>query len=127
MAKQFRQTLATDERRGARRYPAFFPVRLLPGEGFRRLCICQDVSTSGSRMMTQSPLSVGQHVLLALFNPLIEDEPRKVGARVLRVGKRSAENRFWRFEAAVAFDQPVADMEPQFDELSEQQRRSGLA
>ena len=126
MATQTRQKSAPNERRGARRYPAFFPVRLLPGEGFRRLCICQDVSTTGSRMMTQSPLSIGQHVLLALFNPLTEDEPRKVGARVVRVGKRPAENRFWKYEAALRFDETVDEMEPQFNELSEQQRRSGL-
>jgi PilZ domain len=111
------------ERRGDQRYVAFFPIRLLPGEGMKRLCICQDMSTSGGLMMTQTPLTVGQRVEVALQLPERKERPRKVGARVVRVGERSTNNRFWKYEAALKFERRLIDEVPELIHLSNKQGR----
>ena len=84
------------------------------------------MSTTGGMMMTQSKLSVGQRVEISLHLPASKKRPRTVGARVVRVTERREHNRFWKYDAAMKFEQKLLDTEPELKKLSEEQFRAGL-
>lgn len=112
------------ERRAAPRYSACFPVHLMPmTEDLERLGVSQQVSRTGGLFMTQYKLREGESVRVRLFVSEDTSHPRVATARVVWSGKRRQSNSYWLYDAAIRFDEPIDDAEPQVKRLYEKQRR----
>jgi len=112
------------ERRAAPRYPVCFPVHLMPlGEELERLGVSQQVSRTGGLFMTQYRLREGDPVRVRLFVSDDTGHPRTTTARVVWSQRRDQANSYWLYDAAIRFDTPIDDTEPQVRQLVEKQRR----
>lgn len=112
------------ERRGATRYAACFPVHLMPlTEDLERLGVSQQVSRTGGLFMTQYKLREGEVIRMRLFVSEDSSRPRLATARVIWANKRTQTNSYWLYDAALRFDQPIDDAEPQVKQLYQKQRR----
>ena len=111
------------DRRKATRYHACVAACLaLPSDGVARVCVSHDVSRTGGFFLTQVELFPGEIVNLELF--LCSDAAHPVVARahVVRASRRAPPHGFWPCDAALEFELPIDEAEPNFKGISDTQR-----
>ena len=102
----------SEDRRSQERYPVWLPIHFGEGDAAEELAVSYDISEGGIQISTAKPLAVGAEITIR-FRMVPDDGEERV-ARGLIV--RSERNRddpegLWPFRMAVAFREPVPELE----------------
>lgn len=112
----------SEERRAAKRYVLWIPVQVENGPDVRMLAVSRNISWSGALMIAGASLEIGEKVSLTLQMPGSADE-RKLDGEIVRVEENEEDpDGLWRYRIAVRFEEPVADLEPAFEQLEAKSR-----
>ncbi len=114
-----------EERRGEPRVPVGFEISFRTGLLQRRATLA-DLSRSGCRLLTRTPLEAGKRIRIQIPEALEAGDPFTVSGRVVRVNEVEGGGRDFRFRAAVAFDR-VTEEAAQALELLIEDRAQGPA
>lgn len=118
----------SDDRRADERYLACFAAHIDAGKGREHTAVIRDLSVSGAKLLTRRNLPVGGAVTLRLYLTSEPSEARAVTAKVVRTERRAPEvAEVWQYDLAVQFDQPLADLDAEIQDLARRQaaRESG--
>ena len=112
-----------DNRRIADRHAVCLGAEIETEAGRVRSAITRDASATGLLLLTRSTLSPGAAVRVRIFLPG-NDPPHLATGRVVRSEPLSAEERgLWSQKVAIAFDQPVLEVDQALAELAERQEQ----
>jgi hypothetical protein len=115
------------DRRADERHFACFPAHVKRPGGSTRMALIHDLSVSGALLLTRQQLEIGDSIELLLYLAEDMDQPRRTGARVVRVEPREGKRaEVWRYSTAVRFDEPLADCEAEIKEIADRQEALGV-
>ncbi|MBX3272318.1 MAG: PilZ domain-containing protein [Sandaracinaceae bacterium] len=105
-----------EDRRRAKRHALWIPVELRAGDDTYLLAVSRNISFTGVLVIVGASLDEGQRVALTLSIP--GGGERAVGGEIVRVGANEEDpDGLWRHLLAIAFDEPVPELEAAFERL----------
>ncbi|MBW2529175.1 MAG: PilZ domain-containing protein [Deltaproteobacteria bacterium] len=116
------------DRRTAARHLACFPAYVGTEEEGQNIALIRDVSVNGALLLTRDQLDVGDKIELSMYVSGDAKAPaHETAAEVVRVEERRPEQAdVWPYSAAVKFDKELKDLEAEFKDLEEHQKKLGL-
>ena len=107
-----------EERRSAKRFTLWFPLQIT-GDGEVIIGISRDISKTGVMMVAAAEPVIGERVTIMLRLPGDELPEREVIGKIVRVEENADDTEgLWRHKVAVAFTDPLDDLEPLLADVS---------
>lgn len=87
----------------------------------------RDVSVRGARILTRTPLSVGDRVTLNLYFGKEAEGSHPAAGKIVRVERRDPpHSEVWHWELGVEFDEAITQYAAEIEALCRQQEAAGV-